>query len=87
LELQNGTSIVINKTNKGSTIVVQNRDNYIKSGLEHLQDSKTYKQLDGDPTKCICRDIISLLNDHKKEGYLAPNMVNFCMPPVNAKSA
>ena len=46
--------LVINKANKGSTIVVQNRADCIQAALEHLNDPVTYRKLDGDPTSCIC---------------------------------
>ena len=42
--------LVINKADKGSTIVVQNRADYIRTALEHLKDPITYRKLDGDPT-------------------------------------
>ena len=46
-ELKCNTDLVINEADKGSTIVVQNRTDYIKDALEHLNDPNTYKELDG----------------------------------------
>ena len=42
LELKCDKDLVINKADKGSTIVVQNRTDYIKTALEHLNDPVTY---------------------------------------------
>ena len=45
-ELKCNTDLVINKADKGSTIVVQKRTDYIKLALEHLNGPVTYKELD-----------------------------------------
>jgi len=44
-ELKCNTDLIIFKADKGSTIVVQNRANYIKDASEHLNDPDTYKAL------------------------------------------
>jgi len=86
-ELTNNKNLVINKADKGSTIVVQDRSNNIADGLLHLSDTSTYTPLSGDPTTHLCKEIKSLLNDLKKKGYLTDYMAKFCMPPDNAKLA
>ena len=50
-EFKIGKDLVINKADKGSTIVVQNRTDYIKTALEHLNDPVIYMVLDDDPTQ------------------------------------
>ena len=60
-ELKCNTDLIINKADKGSTIVVQNRANHIIDASEHLNDPYTYKVLDGDPTNSICSVINQLL--------------------------
>ena len=57
-ELKCNTDLIINKADKGSTIVVQNKADYIKDALQHLNDSNTYGVLVGDPTSNICHDIL-----------------------------
>ena len=52
--VQQKRSHIINKVEKGSTIVVQNRVHYIQSAFKHLNEQVTYRKLDGDPTGCIC---------------------------------
>ena len=61
-ELKSNTDLVINKADKGSTIVVQNRADYIKDAFEHLNDPITYKELDVDPTRSICFGINRFLH-------------------------
>ena len=48
-------TIVFNKSDKGRDLVLQNRTDYVKNGLEHLQYPATHKQLEGDPTNSICQ--------------------------------
>ena len=69
--------LVINKADKGSTIVVQNRAYYIQTALEHLN---TYRKLDGDPTNCICTNIDFLLKDLLLKGLQDKDTVDFCSP-------
>ena len=45
--------LIINKVDKGSTIVVQNRADYIKTALEQLNDPITYRLLDGNPVSVL----------------------------------
>ena len=86
-ELKCNSDLVINKADKGSTIVVQDRADYIRDALEHLNDPNTYKELDGDPTNSICRGINQVLQRLHSEGLLDKSMVDFCSPPKRARLA
>jgi len=66
----NNTNIIINKSNKSTNVVIQDRSTYIKEGLDHLNDSETYLKLDGNPTKSIRKGINSILIDYHKEDSL-----------------
>ena len=79
--------LVINKANKGFTIVVQNRADYIQTALEHLNDPATFRKLDGDPTNCICKKIVFLLKDLLSKGLLEKDTVDFCSPPKKTRPA
>ena len=79
--------LIINKADKGSTIVVQNRADYIKTALEQLNDPITYRLLDGNPTSCICANIVFLLQDFLKKGLLNKETVAYCSPPKIPRSA
>ena len=86
-DLKCNSDLVINKADKGSTIVVQDKSDYIKIGLEHLNDPHTYKVLDGNPTSNICNGINLLLIDFYKRGLLDKDMVAFCSPPNKVRPA
>jgi peptide-methionine (R)-S-oxide reductase len=49
-ELSSNTEIVIKPADKGSAVVIQNRDDYITEGLRQLSDPKFYKQMSEDLT-------------------------------------
>ena len=53
--------IVIKKADKGSNIVIQNLEDYVKEGLRQLQDSKFYIRLHHDPNKQFKEKIDSFL--------------------------
>ena len=76
--------LIVNKADKGSTIVVQNRTDYIITALEQLNDPITYRLLDGNPTSCICANIVFLLQDFLKKGLLNKETVAYCSPPKMA---
>ena len=80
-ELKCNKDLIINKADKGSTIVVQNKADYILDALQHLNDPNTYRVLDGDPTSNICHDISVLLQDFLNKGLLDKEMVALCTPP------
>ena len=44
-QLINNPMLIINKADKGSTIVVQDRSEYIAEAMKHLNDQTTYKPL------------------------------------------
>ena len=50
LQLPKNNDIVVKQADKGSGIVIQNRDDYIKEGIRQLTDTKFYKQVDHDLT-------------------------------------
>ena len=81
------TKIIINKADKGSTIVVRNKQDYIDEGLEHLSDDNTYIPLDSDRTDQVTVTIRSTLEKLKKLGLLSPRMANYCTPPACPRTA
>ena len=60
--LKNNKDLVINSSDKGSMIVLQNRCDYIAQNLEHFNDTTTYLQLEGDPTEGIWKQIQRILH-------------------------
>ena len=86
-KLKKNKNLVINHADKGSSIVIQNRWDYIKYNEDHLQDPLTYTRLDGDPTRHLCEQISSLLAQFKSQGFLSEEMYRFCLPPEHARLA
>ncbi len=59
--LKNNKDIVINKADRGSTIVALNKCNYIEEGLKNPDEPKVYKQLKADTTAFIRTYIMKFL--------------------------
>ena len=51
--LKENKLIVVNKADKGSTIVVQNKADYIENGLKHLDNTTVYQKLTSDMTNKV----------------------------------
>ena len=58
-------SIVIKKADKGSTVVIMNRDDYIAEVERQLNNSKFYKKLDDNPKEQFQKDINEVLESIK----------------------
>ena len=86
-ELKNNSDIIINKSDKSTNVVIQDKSTYIREGLDHLNDCNTYCKLDGNPTTSICMEINSVLNNYYKRGLLTRQMVEACSPTNNARLA
>ena len=86
-ELASNRDLVINKADKGSTIVVRHRLDYITEGLEHLSDANTYLELDGDYTIEINKIIRDTLQKFRTQGLLSPRMTEYCLPPATPRTA
>ena len=50
-ELQNNTQIVIKPADKGGSIVIQNRSDYLREGYKQLSNHDFYMELNYDPTE------------------------------------
>ena len=44
-ELISNPTLIINKADKGSTVIVQDRSDFITEAMKHLADPNTYKKL------------------------------------------
>jgi len=86
-ELSTNHQLIINKADKGSTIVVRHRIDYIHKGLIHLSDTKTYEKLDRDYTNDVAKHLRNTLEQYKKLGLLSPRMLNYCLPPAKPRTA
>ena len=75
-ELITNPHIIINKADKGSTIVVEDRQEYIRNAMVHLNDPAVYKPLHNDISPTLKEVITNKLLSLKNKGFLIKtNMV------------
>ena len=70
INLRNKSSIIIKKADKSSTVVVQNRTNYVAEGLRQLNDGIHYAPVYEDRTP----EILSLINQIVSEMHINANI-------------
>ncbi|XP_072020421.1 uncharacterized protein [Amphiura filiformis] len=79
-DIKNNRSIVIKEADKGSAVVIQDRESYVHECLRQLSNSDHYQQLDHDPTpefeKRVCKGLNKALEvdliDHDHKVALTP---------------
>ena len=57
IALRKSKDIIIKKADKGSTVIIQDRQKYTEMGLEHLSDRDTYSELEEDQTKHVAEEV------------------------------
>ena len=67
------------KGDKTTCIVVKNRKEYVREGMIHLSDTKTYKRLDRHYTTDVVGYIRYTLEQYRRGGLLSDLMVRQCM--------
>ena len=86
-QLVNNPMLVINKADKGSTIVVQDRSEYIAEAMKHLNDQTTYKPQKENITHKLKDLINNKLELLLKNGFLRKPWHQFCKPPVKHRTS
>ena len=85
-KLRNNKNLVIKKADKGGAIVLMNKQDYIKEGLQQLCDPHFYKEIQRDPTNKNTTEIIKkadkggaivLMN---KQDYIKEGLRQLCDP-------
>ncbi|XP_041461177.1 uncharacterized protein LOC121412433 [Lytechinus variegatus] len=84
--LKNRSDIIIKPADKGSAVVVMDRQQYIDEAMKHLNNRSHYALLDSDPTCNFSLQIQSTLNDMKEHEHLSEKAHKF-LSPTNAKPA
>ena len=69
-ELMENRHIIINKADKGSTIVVTDREDYVRNAMTHLNDKSVYKPLDTDLSPTLKQTIVDKLTLLKNKGFI-----------------
>ena len=86
-QLINNPTLIINKADKGSTIVVQDRSEYIADAMDHLNDQTTYKPLKENTTHKLKELINHKLESLLKNGFLLKPWYQFCKPPIKHRTS
>ena len=60
-------------TDKGVALVIIDKIDYIKKAKELLQDTSTYRTIQGDPTSRLKNKLINILNKVKAETGMQEN--------------
>ncbi len=76
-ELATDDSLVIKNADKGSGIVVEDRENYIKDGLQHLSDEDIYEKTDSDPTLPLAEGINEYVIRMHSKGIIDDTTKNY----------
>ena len=80
--LARNKNIVIKPADKEQLIVIQDRETYIKSGLDHLSDTNTYEALEEDYSQALAAHISEYVDylvkinivDQETAGYFKPDL-------------
>ncbi len=80
-DLSGNRDLVIKKADKGSTIVVMDREDYVAKGLKHLSDQETYRKLNEDTTKEVSVKVVSLVRTMYQDGIIDHRTAEYLLPP------
>ena len=81
IALRKRKDIIIKKGDKGSTVVIQDRQEYIEMGLEHLSDRDTYNELEEDQTKQVANEVTQAIRAMYQEGHIDKPTAEYLLPP------
>ena len=70
--MRNNTSIIIEEADKGSGVVLWNRQDYLKEAEKQHNDKETYEELSSDPVSPLISIVKGCLSRVKKRGDI-PN--------------
>jgi hypothetical protein len=75
--LANDQNIVIRGADKGASIVVQDRADYLREGYKQLSDKKFYRELEVDPTEEFRKEIQFVVEDLYQSGEIDDTVKSF----------
>ena len=78
--LANDSSIVIKKADKGSAVVLQNREDYIREGLRQLSERKFYRLQDDNLTPIHSSMITKAIDDMVKSKEISTKTAEYLTP-------
>ena len=74
---------MIKKADKGGSIVVMNKNDYLQKVYNHLKNSKQYKTISKDPTKDLITNINSFIETTVNHYLINKNTAKFITPTIN----
>ena len=78
-DLKSDRSIVIKEADKGSGVVVWDREDYVKEANSQLGDPTVYEKLDGDPSERLQSIISDALETIKNRGDMGDSTLDYLM--------
>lgn len=76
-QLGSDKTLVIKNADKGSGIVIEDTDNYVKDGLDHLSDIEIYERITTDPIQKLAEAINSYIELIYKGGIIDPTTKDY----------
>ena len=71
---------IIKKPDKES-VVIQDRQEYTKTSLEHLSDRDMYNELEEDQTKQVANEVTQAIRAMYQEGHIDKPTAEYLLPP------
>lgn len=85
-ELAKDHDLVVNKADKGSAIIVQDRATYVEQGKRHLANLSIYEEIAADTTKSLSLAINSYIGSIHRRGLLHHAIANYLTLPDNIRT-
>ena len=79
IALKNRTDIIIKPADKGSSVVVMDRDQYISEAERQLNDNTYYQLLDHDPTTEFATQVAETVNKMHDKGYITDKNMEYLL--------
>ena len=86
-QLMDNPHLIINKADKGNTVVIEDRSDYITNAEKHLKDPTTYIPLNHDPTTTLKTNIQDKLKLMKQNRFLTEHWYQYCLPPESHRTS
>ena len=83
--LRNYEDITIKQADKGSAVVVMDKETYIREAMRQLNDQDVYTLLDRDPTSDMVENINKTVQDCYEKGNIDKKTRDYLMAPKNSR--
>ena len=80
-DLRKDTSIIIKGADKGSGVIVWDREDYCKEANKQLGDTDVYENISGDVSGDLARRVISYLQKIKRRGDISKEVLEYFLVP------